>query len=239
VLTKSWDARRDLVVPGDDAATLKVAVEHLVTASKEAIANHGAFFIALSGGSTPKAIFQRLCLLQLDWGKWHVFWSDERAVPPDHPDSNYRMAMEAGFNQVAIPPHQIHRMHAEDEIEKNAALYEKTIRDVLKGRGFDFMMLGMGDDGHTASLFPHTAALKVVGKLAVANFVPQHNTWRMTLTYECINQSKHIVFYVLGAKKKEMLHHVLTSQSEEFPAEKVGTIEHKALWIADSAAFPV
>lgn len=245
-MLKCWDARRDLCLPGDEKATLTFAVEQLIAIAKEAIADHDAFYIALSGGSTPKTIFERLCLPpyqgQIAWEKWHLFWSDERSVPPEHPDSNYRMAMEAGFKKMPIPTSQIHRMKAEEEIEKNAFLYQQTIEKVLQGRGegrgFDLMMLGMGDDGHTASLFPHTDALEVVDQLVVANFVPQHQTWRMTLTYDCINQSNHIVIYVLGAKKRDMLQRVLTSPDNfaELPSQKVGTLTHKALWIADTQA---
>jgi 6-phosphogluconolactonase len=231
---------RTLVTPGNTEETLTYAIEQVATLSKQAIEDHGKFFIALSGGSTPKSIYQGLCKSpyreQIAWDRWFVFWSDERSVPPNHPESNYHMAMEAGLNRVGIPQNQIFRMEAEIDIEKNAALYEKTIKEILKGRGFDLMMLGMGDDGHTASLFPNTKALTVTDKLVVANEVPQHSTWRMTLTYPCINQSAHIVIYILGEKKQEMLHRIL-SEEDHFPIQKVGTKSNPALLIADSAAI--
>jgi 6-phosphogluconolactonase len=239
---KPWDERRYLIVPGDQNATLIFCLEHFIAAAKEAIADHGAFFVALSGGSTPKAIFEHLCespyKQQLDWNKIELFWSDERSKGPNDPESNYHMAMEAGFNKMPIPPSQIHRMQAEEEIEKNALLYEKKIKEVLKGKPFDLIMLGMGEDGHTASLFPHTEGLKKTGRFVIANYVPQKKTWRMTFTYDCINQAHHIVVYVLGASKKQMLAEVLKSPDDFdlLPSQRIGTKEHKALWIADEAA---
>jgi len=237
---QSWDNRRDLIVPGDRLATIAFAVKDLMAAAERAIADHGAFYIALSGGSTPKAIYEELCQPQqkIEWGKWHLFWSDERSVPSNHPESNYHMAMEAGFKKMMIPPDQIHRMQAEKEIEKEAHLYEKTIQDRLQGRGFDFMMLGMGEDGHTASLFPFTDGLKAQGKLVIANYIPQLQTWRMTLTFDCINASSHIVCYVLGSQKREKLRQVLepTASFEELPSYKIGTPTYKALWVVDESA---
>jgi len=229
----------ELIIPGDYDATLHYAVEHFVALCRDAIQDHQAFYVALSGGSTPKAIYELVCQSprkeEIEWEKVHLFWSDERTVPPDHPDSNFRMAMKAGFAQMDIPPVHIHRMEAETNIEKNAHAYEKTIRKVLDGRAFDLMMLGMGEDGHTASLFPNTEALKIKGRLAVANFVPEKNSWRMTLTFDAINSASHIVFYVMGAAKKEMLARVFSTPIS-LPCQKVGTIDNPALWITDEAA---
>lgn len=233
------DEKRKWIVPGDEKTTLNFAVQHLIACSKAAVADHGAFYIALSGGSTPKAIYEKLShppyREQIDWKKWHLFWSDERSVPPDHPDSNFRMAMESGLSGLGIPKEQIHRMQAESAIQEHARDYEKVIKATLGGRGFDCMMLGMGDDGHTASLFPYTEGLKAKEQWVVANWVPKLNTWRMTLTYEAINQSECIVVYVLGSKKREMLKRVLFTEThlEELPSQGVGTKEHKSLWITD------
>lgn len=236
----SIDSRRDLAVPGDHKATIAFCLDHIAKLSQESIKDHGAFFIALSGGSTPKTIYQHLTQPpyrdQIEWSGWHLFWSDERSVPPEDPASNYHMAMEAGFKRMPIPAAHIHRMHAEDNIQKNADAYEADIRKTLQGRPFDLIMLGMGEDGHTASLFPGTAGLQAAGKLIIANFIPQQNTWRMTMTFDCINQASHIAIYVLGASKKEMLAKVLTSPQQLFPSQRVGTPQHKALWIADTDA---
>ncbi len=235
-----WDERRNIAIPGDEKETLAFCVKHIITAYKEAVAKTGSFTVALSGGSTPKAIFTLLTtppyVSQIDWTKVHLFWSDERSVPPDDSESNFHMAMEAGFKSVGIPPSQIHRMKGETTIEEEAKLYEELLHRKLKNKGFDYLMLGMGEDGHTASLFPGTEALKIQDRLVVANHVPQKDTWRMTLTYPCINSSKNIVLYVLGEKKQKLLQEIYSHKKPCYPVEKVGTEIHKALWIADIEA---
>lgn len=233
------DSRRELIVPGNYNVTLAFCVDHFIKTAKKAIDDHDAFFVALSGGSTPKAIFERLTSSsfadKIDWTKVHLFWSDERSVPHNDPESNYHMAMQAGFEKMPIPKQQIHRMVAETDIEKNAQLYEKIIYKVLQNKPFDMIMLGMGEDGHTASLFPNTEGLKETKRLVVANHILQKGTWRMSMTFPCINSASCIVFYVLGASKKEMLARVL-GQNNEFPSQHVGTEKNPALWIADDAA---
>ena len=230
----------ELIVPGDQAATLHYAAEHFVSCCREAIQDHDAFYVALSGGSTPKALFTLLTsdeyASEIAWDKVHLFWGDERASPPTSPESNYHMAMKAGLEKMIIPRHHIHRMIAEKEIEKHAAIYEETIRKILGDRSFDLVMLGIGEDGHTASLFPGTEALKAKGKLVVANYVPQKETHRMTFTFECINSASHIVFYVMGKEKHPILSHVF-SGPKKFPCQLVGTPENPALWIADTEAY--
>lgn len=239
---RSWDDRRDFIVPGDYQKTLVFCVEHFVHLSKQSIKDHGTFYVALSGGSTPKAIFEHLTTAPYDqlveWSKVHLFWSDERAVASDSLESNYHMAMQAGLKNMPIPKDQIHRMQAEEKIEENALAYEQEIAASLKGRPFDLVMLGMGEDGHTASLFPNTEGLKVQNRLVIANYLPEKKVWRMSLTYECINQASHIAIYVLGASKKSILAEVLLSpdQFERYPVQKVGTPSHHALWIADEEA---
>jgi len=236
----TWDERRTLIVAGDHESTLLFCAEHFFKTYEESISLHGSFFVALSGGSTPKAVFTLLTqspyISKIDWSLVHLFWSDERAVPPDHPESNFHMAMEAGFSKVSIPESHIHRMVAEQEIETNAALYEPYLRAHLQGRGLDLVLLGMGEDGHTASLFPDTEGLLVKDRWVVANYVPQKNSWRMTFTFSCINASRHIVIYVLGEGKQEMLKQIFTSKKPVYPIEQVGTAQHKALWIADQKA---
>ncbi len=232
---RAWDARREIVVPGDMATTLIFCVEHFVTLASQAIKERGAFRVALSGGSTPKAIFQTLSSppynTMVPWGQCHLFWSDERAVPLDHPDSNYHMAMQSGLATLPIPSTQIHPMYASNDIETAALRYEQ-----LLSAPFDLVMLGMGEDGHTASLFPGTTALTVTDRPVVANFIPQKNCWRLTLTYPCINSASHIAIYVLGSPKKKALAEVLFSPSDTYPVNQIGTPTHKALWIADETA---
>lgn len=232
-----FDQRRHLQIEDTEEKAIDFALEHWIHSAKQAIQQRGFFAVALSGGSTPKAIYQKLILSkEIDWSKIFLFWGDERSVPPTSSESNYRMAMES-FQQVPIPPHQIFRMHAEENIERNAQDYEEKIKHYLGKQLFDLVMLGMGEDGHTASLFPNTKALEVEDRLVVANAVPQLKTHRMTLTFSCINQSKKIAIYALGAAKKERVSQVLESPIlSSYPSSKIGTPEHPALWILDRAA---
>lgn len=238
----SWDQRRDLLIPGNQEAALDFCLRHFIAKARESIKERGKFTVALSGGSTPKALYRKLASREhreeIDWTKVFLFWGDERSVAPSHEESNFRMAMEAGFSTLPIPPSQIFRMVAEDTIEENALLYEKLLKKHLTEGRFDLVTLGMGEDGHTASLFPQTKGLKAKDRLVVANYVPQKNTWRMTLTFEAINQSRSIAIYVLGESKKETLVEVLrgVENSERYPIQKVGTESTKALWILDEAA---
>ena len=238
--TYNFDERRSIITPGNAEETILFCVDQFIAIGQEAIKNHNFFAVALSGGQTPNAIYKKLSepntIDRLDWSKVICFWSDERSVPPTHSDSNYKNAMAAGLSKLPLLEDHIFRMHAAKDIEKNAAAYEAQIRLVLPSLSFDLMMLGMGEDGHTASLFPKTDALHTKGRLVVANYVPELNTWRMTLTYDCINASKAISIYALGTKKAEMVKKVLSDEfhPDTYPIQKVGTEERKALWILDN-----
>lgn len=233
---QSWDDRRDLFIAPSQETAVEFAVQHWIHSAQRAIQQRGRFAVALSGGSTPKAIYEALVqTAQLDWTKVWLFWSDERAVPPDHPDSNYRMAMEAGFKKLPIPKGQILRMEAEGDIEKKAKDYDEAIHRILGKHFFDLVMLGVGEDGHTASLFPNTQALSFTDRLAAANHVTEKKSWRMTLTFPCINQSSHIAFYALGASKALIVPKVLEAAIvSPFPASRIGVPDHKALWVLDT-----
>jgi 6-phosphogluconolactonase len=236
-MLKSWDERRDYIIAGNLQETIDFAVEHWIHSAERAIQQRGRFTVALSGGSTPKAIYERLGKEKLDASKIWLFWSDERAVPPNHPDSNYRMAMESGLGRLAIPPNQIFRMEAEKEIEKNSLDYEDKIRRHLSKYLFDLVMLGVGEDGHTASLFPNTQALLTENRLVLPNYIPDKKSWRMTLSFSCINESRHAVIYATGASKDLIIPKVLNAPIlSSFPASRIGTPAHKALWVLDSAA---
>lgn len=244
--TSSWtdhiavfDERRNIAIPGDKEATLTFCVEQFVSLAKEAMEERDSFHVALSGGSTPKALFQLLSNTEnrqrIEWSKIHLYWSDERSVAPTDPDSNYKMAMDAGLAGVGIPDEQIHRMVGEVDIPESAKEYDQLIRGVT----LDMVMLGMGDDGHTASLFPETHALhSESGRLVVENYVPQKETWRMTFTYDAIHSARQRVFYVIGEGKAEMLNRVLNGNytPDQLPSQRVGTPQSKALWIADEPA---
>lgn len=241
-LRRTFDERRDILIIGDREKTFAFCAEHFIETANKAIEDHGMFYVAISGGSTPKGIFKQLATPEnrkrIPWKKVMLFWSDERSVPPDHPESNYQMAMEAGLANIGILKENIFRMVAEKDIQENAEAYDHLIKTKVPSGSFDLLMLGMGDDGHTASLFPHTHGLQSQDKLAVANFVPAHETWRMSLTYECINAAKNIVIYVIGKAKSQTLQAVLTGPytPDDLPIQKVGTPEHRALWIVDKDA---
>jgi len=208
------DERREIIVPGDARETIDFCYRQFLQIGSDAITKRGAFAVALSGGSTPNAIFHELSKPNhnkaLDWSKVLLFWSDERSVPSNDPDSNYHNAMHAGLSKLPLLPENIFRMHAEMDIENHALAYEDSIRKKVPSLEFDLMMLGMGEDGHTASLFPHTKGLKATDRLVIANEVPQKKTWRMTMTFECINMAKVICVYVIGANKASIATKVLS-----------------------------
>jgi len=239
---QSIDDKRDIIIPGNKEKTIDFASDHFLKTAMEAIEKKGKFSAALSGGSTPKAIFENLCRApyqsKLDWEKVWLFWSDERKAEPTDPDSNYRMAMDAGLKDMPIPKDQIFRMRAEKDIIDEANEYEKLLDEHLGEDLFDLVMLGMGEDGHTASLFPETKALTIFDKKVVANFVDKKNTWRMTLTFSCINKSSKICFYVMGESKQKMVKRILQPppKSASLPSQQIGTTQNKALWILDNSA---
>lgn len=239
---QSYDARRNIEIPGDKDQTIRYCVQHFIRVANESIIKKGHFFVALSGGNTPKAIYEELSrpenASKIDWKLVSLFWSDARCVPPTHSDCNYKMAMDSGFAKLAIPQNQIFRMKGEQPPQEAGEEYDAIIRKHVPNCSFDLMMLGMGEDGHTASLFPFTKALHVKDREATANFVPQKQAWRLTVTFECINRSKNSVIYVLGASKADTIHRVLIgpNKPDELPIQRVGTAEHKALWIMDDQA---
>lgn len=257
---QSFDTRRDIIIPGDAAETISFCVSHFIETGQEAIRTRGLFTVALSGGETPLAMFRELARRHarekdeqhvsstmtsstmtsssLDWSKVLCFWSDERSVSPTHSESNYGAAMAAGLASLPLLPHHLFRMEAEHDIESNAMRYEMLIRQHVPQCSFDLLMLGMGTDGHIASLFPETHALHASHQLVTANYLPTQHTWRMSLTYECIHAARTICLYVLGEKKGSTVREVLLGpyQPDRLPAQRVGTPTHKALWILDTAA---
>lgn len=228
------DARRKLIQVGADRVPYFIA-EHIVLTGKQSIQENGRFTLALAGGSTPKEMIKVLTTQfsnALNWNKVYLFWSDERAVPQDHADSNYKMAMDAGMKNMPIPQSQIFRMKGEAEnLDDAAKEYENILREYIP---LDLVMLGMGSDGHVASLFPNTDALKIGDKLVVKNFVKEKNTNRLTFTLFCINQSKSIVIATLGESKKAMIKASLSPLKKDGPvAQQVGVPDCPALWITD------
>jgi 6-phosphogluconolactonase len=224
----------EYIVEPDSAALAQRAAQQFVEVAEQAVATRGRARIAISGGSTPKVAFQLLAdpgqpwLKRMPWDKLDLFWVDERTVPPDHPDSNYRMTKQAMLDHVPLKADQIHRMEGELEPEVAAARYESLIRNTFRLEGaesprFDLIALGMGDDGHTASLFPHTAAINEMGRLVTANHVPQMNTWRITLTWPVINQASSVFFLIGGKNKAELIKEVFTGprDPERLPSQLI------------------
>jgi 6-phosphogluconolactonase len=232
-----------------DAATLtQAAAEHFVARAAEAVTARDRFTVALSGGSTPRSTYTLLAsdefAPRIDWPRVHAFWGDERCVPPDHPDSNYRMAREALLLHVPIPAGNVHRIHGELDPEQTAKEYERALLSVFGGSPggspprFDLVLLGMGSDGHTASLFPGTAAIHEGERWVAAHHVPKLSAWRVTLTPAVINAAVQVTFLVAGAGKAERLREVLNGphQPDVLPAQIVNPTGGQALWLADAAA---
>jgi len=224
----------EYIVEPDNAALARRAAEQFVAVIEQAAAKRGRARIAISGGSTPKAAFQLLAdpsqpfLKRMPWDKLDLYWVDERTVPPDHAESNYRMTREAMLDRVPLKPEQVHRMEGELEPDVAASRYESLLRNTFRLEGaetprFDLVQLGMGDDGHTASLFPHTAAIHEMGRLVTANQVPQKDTWRITLTWPVINQAASVFFLIGGQNKAELVKEVFTGprDPERLPSQLI------------------
>lgn len=242
MLKINYDERRELRIGENSEEAILFAVNHWIETANAAIQKRGRFAVALSGGSTPNVIYQTLTkepyAHQIDWSKVWLFWGDERAVEPDHPESNFNAAMNHGFLTVPLKPTQIFRMEAERQpIEEAASDYEAILKKHLDAHLFDLVMLGLGEDGHTASLFPGTKALEIEDCLVAPNWVEQKKCWRMTLTYPCICKSRDIVFYALGGSKQDIVKKVLLAPPRSpYPASLIGEKGHKALWILDLSA---
>jgi 6-phosphogluconolactonase len=207
----------------------------------EAIQQRGQFTIALAGGSTPKPLYHAIASQNLPWDKIHVFWGDERYVSPEHPDSNEKMAREAWLNQVAIPRQNIHATPTLDgNPEVSAAKYQQDIQQFFKSPpgsfpALDVILLGMGDDAHTASLFPHTPALKVTDKLVTVG--NKDENLRITFTYPFINAAHCAIFVVAGANKKPALAQVFAPEADNFayPSRLIQP-QGELWWLLDAAA---
>jgi len=221
-------------VEPDAAALARRAAQYFVEQAERAVAARGLARIAISGGATPKATFMLLAdparpwRARMPWSKLDLWWVDERCVPPNDPDSNYQMTREAMLDHVPLQPEQIHRMEGELKPETAAARYESELRSGFRLEGaelprFDVVQLGMGPDGHTASLFPHTLALHEVERLAVANHVKNKDAWRVTLTWPLINLGSEVFFLIGGADKAQILKEVFTGarNPERLPSQLI------------------
>ena len=219
------------------------AAEIFLSIARKSIVTRGDFAVALSGGSTPKALYERLAHEAANdsiWPRTQVFWSDERCVPPDDEESNYRMANEALLARVYVPVENIHRMLGEDNPERAAADYSAAIEKILASRAlkFDLILLGLGEDGHTASLFPHSPVLEEREKLVAANRVEKLAAYRLTFTVPLINRAANAIFLVSGEKKSAALRAVLSDEADprEYPARFVQPSNGSLNFLVDEAA---
>lgn len=243
--------RPDIQIVANAEELSRVAAEEFLRLAGEAIRAKGVFAVALSGGSTPKRLYLLLASdskpslrTRLPWDKIHFFWGDERHVPSDHPESNYRMAHEAMLSRVPLPAENVHRIQTENpDAHKAAEQYEQTLREFFRLAQeqlprFDLVLLGMGPDGHTASLFPGTDAVREQKRLVAAPWVEKLKTFRVTLTPPVLNNAAHIIFFVTGADKAKTLQEVLQGnyQPDLYPSQVIRPTAGRLLWLVDEAA---
>ena len=247
---------RSVEVLPDADALADVAAARFAAAAEAAIQAHGEFIVALSGGETPRRTLQRLAREPfrsgVSWSQVQVLWGDERCVPPDQAASNYRMAREALLDRVSIPAANIHRIRGEDDPQKTAARYEGTIRNLLHtpagppqavaGARIDLFLLGVGEDGHTASLFPESVALREPTRWVMAEYVAALSMWRITQTLLVINAAAEVLFLVSGERKAAIVRRVLEGSSgppgsgAEMPVQAIAPSRGRVQWLVDAAA---
>ncbi|MEI2688939.1 MAG: 6-phosphogluconolactonase [Anaerolineae bacterium] len=236
---------QNLTIFPDKDAFIAGAAEFMVQQAAEALAARGRWTVALAGGGTPRPIYAQLAQAgnsdRIDWRGVHVFFGDERCVPPDDSRSNYRMARETLLDHVALPPENVHRMAGEMDPALAALAYEQEIRRLFRSvatPALDLVCLGLGDNGHTASLFPGTASLREQARWVVPQYVEVMQSWRVTMTAPLINAARHVAFFVEGAGKAEMLQRVLHGpyDPDVLPAQMIQPADGQLHWLVDAAA---
>jgi 6-phosphogluconolactonase len=237
---------REIIVCRDIAELSRQSAERFSQLALESVESAGRITVALSGGSTPQHLYSLLASPdykdQIPWSNVELFWGDERCVPPDHPESNFRMAQEALLSKIKIPPQNIHRMRGEQEPQAAAAEYEKELQKIFGLNSgalprFDLILLGIGEDGHTASLFPGSEALNETKHLVVAPFVAKLNSYRLSLTLPVLNNAAKVWFLVMGASKADAVKQAL-SASSDLPAARVQPVNGKLTWWVTRDAAP-
>ena len=221
------------------------AADTFCVIGSQAIRERGRYTVALSGGSTPRGLHRELVTnfsKQLPWDKVFFFWGDERHVPPDFPESNFRMAKETLLSRLPNPAENILRMAGElPDANQAASIYEQIMRESFRPPSgqfprLDFILLGIGSDGHTASLFPGTKALEEKQHFVVGNWVEQHSTWRITLTYPVLNNAANVMFLVEGSGKAEIVRKALKDPAANLPSQKVLPVNGELMWYLDQGA---
>ena len=241
--------QREIRILADGAAIARRAAQEWIQAASAAVHEKGAFNVVLSGGSTPKTLYSLLVddpvlRSQVPWDKMHLFFGDERHVGPDHPDSNFRMATEAMISKAPLNNDQVTRIKGENPDAEHAAReYEKALQSYFRLKPgnyprFDLLFAGMGNEGHTLSLFPGTRALNPGERLVMRNWVGKLYTERITLTAPATTNAAQIIFMVTGADKALALKAVLEGpfEPEQLPAQLLQPVNGKLLWLVDTAA---
>ena len=232
----------EIKVVTDLNALVEEAADRIASAARGAIGDHDSFSLALSGGSTPEPVYRRLTeepyRSAIEWGKVRIYFGDERCVPPESDQSNYHMARGAILSRVPIPPQNLFRMRGEIDPNEAAIEYGKMLKEQFGDGGLDLVLLGMGDDGHTASLFPGTEALNETKHRCVANFVPKLNAWRITMTAPFINKADAVMFLVSGAAKAQRVAEVLEGprDPQRLPSQLIHPVNGRLVWLLDSGA---
>ncbi|MFQ5776545.1 MAG: 6-phosphogluconolactonase [Terriglobia bacterium] len=235
--------RGTLVVCPDLESLSREAAQRLATAAANRSTRAAPFRVALAGGSTPRQLYTLLASeefrTRIPWQQMHFFWGDERLVPKDHPQSNYRMAVESLLKHVPVPGENIHPVPTQASLDGSALAYEQTLRTHFNQRrgvpAFDLILLGLGADGHTASLFPHAATLEEKERLVVAHNPPTVPLARVTFTLPLLNKAQRIFFLVAGEEKAAALHQVVEG-GERLPAQRVAPRKGELVWLVDVAA---
>ncbi len=223
---------------------IQAAVETIVRTVTHFVKENGRCFLALAGGNTPRDIYATLASysqeIQIPWEGVHLFWGDERTVPPDHPDSNYGMVRDALLNHVTIPEANVHRIKGEIDPQIAAAEYSQVIRETIPTNPprLDLVLLGLGGDGHTASLFPGDETLDEQQEDVMAIFVKKLDTWRITLTYPMLNRAREVILLVAGKSKAEIVKriHTLHEPTKDYPAAIVSPKNGNLHWMLDAEA---
>jgi 6-phosphogluconolactonase len=223
----------------DAPSLIAAAAEQFVSAARSAIAKRGVFYVALAGGSTPKGLYQRLAatpyLEQIDWTRVHLFFGDERCVLPTHDESNFKMAREAMIDHLPIPQTNVHRMPTEEGVAPEVAIrYCRIMKEILQDQPLDLVLLGMGPDGHIASLFPDTAALDATTR-TTSLYVDKFESWRVTMTYPTIDSARQVMVLIAGEAKAEIVHQITTDAVEGLPIQRLAP-QGEYYWFMDKAA---
>lgn len=253
-MARPWDMSKDveLEVLPDAQLLADAAARRFLSAANTAIEARGEFIVALAGGSTPRRVYARLAtepfVSSLDWSRVHFLWGDERCVPPDHEASNFRMARETLLDHVPVNEANVHRIRGEDDPAEAAVTYERVLRTVLRtpigpprtapASRLDLVLLGLGSDGHTASLFPGGASLHARTQWVAAEYVHAVSMWRVTLTAIVINAAAEILFVVSGDAKAAIVQKVVGSpnRAEKLPAQLIVPTTGRVRWLLDAPA---